>query len=88
MDEVIVLCIGKNLYTCIYMDLGSFDQKLAKDRDLHDASLDDEDSHNKYSVPPWYDQVKDISKNHRVSVGIYQHRRSKPATLYELAVFL
>ena len=61
-DEVIVLCIGKNLYTCIYMDLGSFDQKLAKNGDSHEGSLDDKDMHNKYSVPPWYDQVKDISK--------------------------
>ena len=84
----IVLCIRENLRTCIYMNLDSSSQNLAKDRDSHDGSSDYNNLHNTYSVPFWYNQVKNTPKNHRVSVGIYQHWRGKPTMRYEYAVSL
>ena len=86
MGRGIVLCMSECLCTCIYMNTDSPSQKLAKDRDSHDRSSDDEDLHD--LVPSWNDEVKNTTENYRVSVGIYQHWRSKPTTKHEYAISL
>ena len=70
------------------MNIDSPPQWLARDRNSHDGSSDDEDLHNEYSVPSWYDQVKNTSKNRRDYVGIYHHWRGKPTARHEHAISL